>query len=57
MKAFVIFGYLAYKMAGESLFYDLVEENVPVAEMSKFWKNSLGLSKNTFSKTIKPSIS
>ena len=57
MKAFVIFGYLAYKMAGESLFSDIVEENVPVADMSKFWKNSLGLSKNTFSKSIKSTIS
>jgi hypothetical protein len=54
MKAFVIFGYLAYRIAGEKLFSDLVTEDVPVAEMSKFWKNSLGLSKNTFSKTIKP---
>jgi hypothetical protein len=57
MKSFVIFGYLAYQMAGKSLYSDLIEENVPVAEMSKFWKNSLGLSKNTFSKQIKPSIS
>lgn len=57
MKTFVIFGYLAYKMAGKNLFSDLVTEDVPVGEMSKFWKNSLGLNKNTFSKTIKPSIS
>ena len=57
MKAFVIFGYLAYKMIGKSIFSDLISEDVPVAEMSKFWKNSLGLNKNTFSKRIKPTIS
>ena len=57
MKAFVIFGYLAYQMVGRKLFSDLVTEDVTVAEMSKFWKNSLGLSKNTFSKSIKLTIS
>lgn len=56
MKAFVIFGYLAYKIAGDSLYSDLVTEDIPEAEMSKFWKNQLGKNKNTFSKTIKMTI-
>lgn len=57
MKNFVLFGYLAYRMAGDSLLSDVVMEDVPVCEMSKYWKNALGLSKNVFSKTVKSTIS